>query len=90
MRCNKRHCPLKVDRWTNRSSPRRVSFRKMRSEQYSVYEIRNDRARRYSRIEQGKLNSRTTQFSHMRINDREKGFDVSYFIITRNKSQIQE
>lgn len=64
----------------------------MRSEQYSVYEIRNDRARRYSRIEQGKLNSRTTQFSHMRINDREKGFDVSYycFIITRNKSQTQE
>lgn len=46
--------------------------------------------RRYSRIEQGKLNSRTTQFSHMRINDREKGFDVSYFIITRNKSQIQD
>lgn len=64
MRCNKRRCPLKVDRWTNRFSPRRVSFRKMRSEQYSVYEIQNDRVHRwrYSRIEhvKGKSNSRTT------------------------------
>lgn len=58
----------------------------MRSEQYSVYEIQNDRVHRYSRIERVKGKSNHAVLT--RMTERKHCFLFYYY--SYNKSQIQE